>query len=446
MHVLVIGAGAAGLCAARHALDLLSDHDQELRVSIIERSQEVGGIWSAATSPVYENLHTNLPKELMAFPGFPFPACKKSFVHHSEMTSYLASYANHYSLQEHIVFGKEVTRMTPRTPGDPGTAWEVDISDVMTGQIETNLADLVLLCSGVREYQPRMPVISKQFTGDQLHSSQFRSAADDKFAGRTVVLVGGGPSGLDIAMEIGQVADKVIISMGRGGIPVRVSMGDNVEKVGGIASIMDNQVMFDGEVESRMVDCMVWCTGYEKAIPYLTPECGLNVIEEGHVVDPLYMHVINISYPTMAVMHLVTGNVPFPHMDMQARFFLNLHNKRIMPTQKEMRQWLDDDKEWRKTLGILPRHRHKVVEKKLLHWGAYMDQLANQAGLEPLPRELDNMFTYCIFLILMEGLDKAREVKFRLREGSGFDVTPRFMKVNILYYALPLLRLLGRVN
>eukprot|EP00092_Neocalanus_flemingeri_P004405 GFUD01004738.1.p1 GENE.GFUD01004738.1~~GFUD01004738.1.p1 ORF type:complete len:444 (+),score=154.01 GFUD01004738.1:36-1367(+) len=443
MHILVVGAGAAGLCAAHHAAQLQDQHDEgSVRVSVIEQSSEVGGIWSSGTSPVYQNLHTNLPKELMAFPGFPFPAGKKSFVHHTEMTSYLQSYARHHQLDQHMVLNREVIRVTPTTPGDPQTAWTVDLADTETGQTETEEADLVLLCSGVREYQPRVPEVSRTFTGDQLHSSQFRTAEDERFVGRTVLVVGGGPSGVDIATEIERVARTVIVSMGRVGLPVR---GD-IEKVGGIASIEEDRVVFEDQNEARQVDCIVWCTGYDKAIPYLGPECGLNIIEEGHVVDPLYMHVINITYPTMAVLHLNTGNVPFPHMDMQARFFLNLHKKNIVPSQMEMRQWLEEDQEWRRRLGILPRHRHKVVGDKLLHWGKYMDQLAKQAKLEPLPSVLDDMFTFTIMLIVMEGLEQARKVQFSLKENSGFEVSKTFLKVNLMYYALPVLRLLGLVN
>ena len=65
------------------------------------------------------------------------------------------------------------------------------------------------------------------------------------------------------------------------------------------------------------VDSIVWCTGYQKVIDYLSPDCGLSISEEGHVVEPLYLHFINIHYPTMAVMHLNPGNVPFPQMDLQ---------------------------------------------------------------------------------------------------------------------------------
>ena len=38
-----------------------------------------------------------------------------------------------------------------------------------------------------------------------------------------------------------------------------------------------------------------------------------------YVVHPLYLHTINTRQPTMAVLHLTTGNVPFLQIDMQVR-------------------------------------------------------------------------------------------------------------------------------
>ena len=65
------------------------------------------------------------------------------------------------------------------------------------------------------------------------------------------------------------------------------------------------------------VDTIVWCTGYRKDLGFLSQDSGLTVSEEGHMVEPLYLHFININYPSMAVMHLNPGNVPFPQMDLQ---------------------------------------------------------------------------------------------------------------------------------
>ena len=81
MKVAVIGAGAAGLVAARELLK--ARHD----VSVFEQSSRVGGIWvyQASSEPdplgqagprlhasMYESLRTNLPRDLMAFFDFSF--------------------------------------------------------------------------------------------------------------------------------------------------------------------------------------------------------------------------------------------------------------------------------------------------------------------------------------------------------------------------------------
>lgn len=40
-------------------------------------------------SSMYKNLKTNLPKEVMAFPDFPFKASIQSFLPHNEVRGYL---------------------------------------------------------------------------------------------------------------------------------------------------------------------------------------------------------------------------------------------------------------------------------------------------------------------------------------------------------------------
>lgn len=45
---------------------------------------------------------TNLPKEVMQFPDFPFPEKEESFVHHADVLNYLEDYAMHYNLHQYI--------------------------------------------------------------------------------------------------------------------------------------------------------------------------------------------------------------------------------------------------------------------------------------------------------------------------------------------------------
>ena len=99
MEILVVGAGPAGLAAGRHALPLLASGDASL--TIVEKSDKIGGIWNRnSESPVYRDLHTNLPKELMAFPDLDFQEESKSYVHHSSVSDYLQQYAEKFQLQK----------------------------------------------------------------------------------------------------------------------------------------------------------------------------------------------------------------------------------------------------------------------------------------------------------------------------------------------------------
>jgi cation diffusion facilitator CzcD-associated flavoprotein CzcO len=62
--VAVVGAGAAGLVAARCL------RDRGFAVRVLEKTDSVGGVWKYRRDDVmYRSLVTNLPKEIMCYPG-----------------------------------------------------------------------------------------------------------------------------------------------------------------------------------------------------------------------------------------------------------------------------------------------------------------------------------------------------------------------------------------
>ncbi len=98
MRIGVIGAGAAGLATAR-AL-----RDAGLEVVVFERRNTVGGVWALAPAhapfapPMYRDLRTNLPTEVMAFRDFPFRRAHvqgpmSRFVGHEDVLRYLVDFA-----------------------------------------------------------------------------------------------------------------------------------------------------------------------------------------------------------------------------------------------------------------------------------------------------------------------------------------------------------------
>lgn len=45
---------------------------------------------------------TNVPKEIMGFPDFPFPETDHSFTHHTQVLEYLKNFAREHHLYEKI--------------------------------------------------------------------------------------------------------------------------------------------------------------------------------------------------------------------------------------------------------------------------------------------------------------------------------------------------------
>ena len=64
----VIGAGAAGLCAAEHL------RDKGIDVAIFELGSRIGGLWvyenDNGSSPAYQSLHCNSENRVTAFKEF----------------------------------------------------------------------------------------------------------------------------------------------------------------------------------------------------------------------------------------------------------------------------------------------------------------------------------------------------------------------------------------
>lgn len=101
---------------------------------------------------------TNLPKEVMAFPGFSFSEDLPSFVHHTDMLTYLQKYTAHYKIEEFISFYTLIERVVPvecaktSLPGNrlclDQVKWKVTSRHLLSNTSRTELFDAVLVCNG----------------------------------------------------------------------------------------------------------------------------------------------------------------------------------------------------------------------------------------------------------------------------------------------------------
>jgi len=387
LSVAVIGAGAAGLCAARHLLAA------KLRVSLFEQADCVGGTWvytdttsQEAAGPIhssmYRNLHTNLPKEVMAFPDFPFPASSESFVHHSVVRSYLELYCQHFGLSSCLQLGTAVQRVRPAEGG----RWEVVVRGTQPGcSDQTQLYDGVMVCNGHYSV-PARPAIPglEQFGGRVEHSHDYRGP--EQYTGQAVVVLGAAASGTDISMELATAATTVYLSSYNP--PLASVLPPNVQQVAGVERCPGpgRLLLTDGrEVEAA---ALLLATGYQYTFPFLDPECGVTV--RGRRVAPLYKHLVNITHPTMCFIGIPIQICPFPQFDLQARYFTRLlTGEAEMPSRAAMEEDTEREERWRAERGLAGKHFHKMGE---LQWD-YNRELAALAGLPAPGQAVERLYT-----------------------------------------------------
>lgn len=200
----VIGAGSSGLVAARHF------REAGFTVDIFEREDDLGGNWNYGKSAarVYRSTHTISSKPGTEYPDFPMPAEFPDYPHHSQILSYLRSYAVRFGLVPLIRFNTPVHQLSPVALGDAGTAW-----DLRFGGGEQRRYQAVIVANG-HHTVPKYPEYPGAFTGLSLHSADYRTP--DIFEGKRVLVVGGGNSGCDIAVEAAQTGVLALHSTRRG--------------------------------------------------------------------------------------------------------------------------------------------------------------------------------------------------------------------------------------
>jgi cation diffusion facilitator CzcD-associated flavoprotein CzcO len=202
----VIGAGICGLTAIKNLCQAgIAD------VTCFEVRDVIAGQWAyterPSSSSVYAATHTISSKRCSSFDDFPMPADFPDFPSHRQILSYFNAYADQFGLRPHIRLRTAVERIGR----EPDGAWRLSL-DGPDGASSDTFTHLVV-CTGHHSH-PVLPAYPGSFAGTALHSHDYKTAAP--FAGKRVLVVGGGNSACDIAVDLSAVAARTAISMRRG--------------------------------------------------------------------------------------------------------------------------------------------------------------------------------------------------------------------------------------
>lgn len=237
----VVGAGPNGLLAARALMLAGVPYDQ------FERHSDVGGIWDLDNpgTSMYETAHFISSRYTSAFFGAPMPDHYPDYPDNRQILDYIRDFARRFGLKDRITFGTAVTHAEP-IGQDAAQGWRVTLS---TG--ETRIYRGLIVANGVT-WHPSLPEYPglADFAGEARHAVTYRSPQE--FAGKRVLIVGGGNSGVDIACDAARHARSARISLRRGyhfvpkhifGIPTDVFIAGRVHPPKGVVIPDDPDAM-----------------------------------------------------------------------------------------------------------------------------------------------------------------------------------------------------------
>ncbi|TWJ21912.1 flavin-containing monooxygenase [Micromonospora endolithica] len=366
--VAVIGAGAAGLATLKALADA------GVPAVCFEAGDQVGGLWvyGATGSPAYRTLHLNTSRTRTEFADHPMPVDWPDYPDHARIAGWLTSYADRFGLHAAIRLRHTVDRVVP----EPGDRWTVH-ADGPDGPVRVTVDAVVVANGHNRVPKPPQPEPTGSGTVRQIHSHAYRGP--EQLAGRRVLVVGGGNSAMDIAVDASYAAERTLLSLRRGvwvvpkhllGRPSdtlngalarrlpwrmrqRISQTLLTATVGAPARhglpapahgfLQDHPTLSDGllsrlahgEIEVRpgvagfdgdrvtftdgradTVDLVVWCTGYRVELPFLDPA----LLADGAEGLPLYRHIFHPDAPGLAFVGLMQSTgAAFPLVEAQAK-------------------------------------------------------------------------------------------------------------------------------
>ncbi|XP_029436975.1 flavin-containing monooxygenase FMO GS-OX-like 4 isoform X2 [Rhinatrema bivittatum] len=329
---------------------------------------------------------TNLPKEIMTFPDHAFAPSLPSFVHHEDVLMYLQSYAERFGVLEHVKFRclVESVRPVPSSAGQEKVAWDVTACCARNPlERVTERFHAVMVCSGhySEPYIPPIPGM-EEFEGLLLHSHSYRSP--ELFSGQTVVLLGAGPSGTDIALELSATAEQVILSHRKP--PLDCPLPANLLQAPAVRRLSRRAVTLEDDSRHR-ADAFIFCTGYSYHFPFLGDEARLRVDED--FVYPLYKHLVHARLPTLFFVGLCKTLLPFPHFDCQVQFSLAvLEGSCPLPPAARMEAEVEAEYQRHLSAGGQPKYFHRL---DALQW-SYNRGLAAAGGFPPLPPVVQKIY------------------------------------------------------
>ncbi|KAM0919350.1 hypothetical protein ACQ4PT_008267 [Festuca glaucescens] len=185
--VLIVGAGPAGLATAACLTQC------SIPYVIVERESCSASLWR---NRAYDRLKLHLAKEFCELPHMSYPADAPTYIPKNLFVKYLDDYIECFNIQP-----KYLTSVESSTYDDDRKCWSIVARDMAECTTMNFIAKFLVVASGENSAE-NIPVIPglEDFPGQAIHSSRYKSGKS--FSGKSVLVIGSGNSGMEIAYDL----------------------------------------------------------------------------------------------------------------------------------------------------------------------------------------------------------------------------------------------------
>ena len=279
----------------------------------------------------------------MCFVALPFPPSTSVFPPAKVVEDYLDSFISHFDLSSNIRLNTVVERLER---DETNSLWRVRLSGPGYGN-EWLRFDKVVVANGHFRY-PRFPDIPGLdewlAAGKAIHSAWYRRPVD---SGGTLLVIGGGPSGRDIATEMAGLPSTSIVCFSVTEPPRGPPRSSKVQYRSRVVEFLAldgkgrGKVRYEDGIEDEIDSCIL-ATGYKITLPFLSdsfiqtslPPTPIPPIPKDKLynstyhVFPLLKHLFPATdkYPptSLAFIGLLSRASPIPMVEAQSHAMVGI--------------------------------------------------------------------------------------------------------------------------